>query len=212
MKIIDFAEGEEDEIYVIDDLLREPLLMRELGLKAEYPRPPELQWYPGLNSREAFPIAGLDELMGEVTGNPVKPIERNVHAIFRLCLEGEVGKGGVHIDWSQWTGVYYLTLDEHAQGGTDFYRHLPSGTLRAPVYPEDWDAWNFNTPDELWNDVIVPHTNDASKWERVRQVPMKFNRLVLFRPWLWHNASPGFGDRAENGRLVYILSYDTDSA
>jgi hypothetical protein len=212
MKIIDFAEGEEDEIYVIDDLLREPLLMRELGLKAEYPRPPELQWYPGLNSREAFPIAGLDELMGEVTGNPVKPIERNVHAIFRLCLEGEVGKGGVHIDWSQWTGVYYLTLDEHAQGGTDFYRHLPSGTLRAPVYSEDWDAWNFNTPDELWNDVIVPHTNDASKWERVRQVPMKFNRLVLFRPWLWHNASPGFGDRAENGRLVYILSYDTDSA
>ena len=57
------------------------------------------------------------------------------------------------------------------------------------------------------HDVIHPHTNDASKWELVRRVQMKFNRLVLFRPWQWHNAAPGFGDRPENGRLIYVLSY-----
>ena len=22
----------------------------------------------------------------------------------------------------------------------------------------------------------------------------RFNRLLLLRPWLWHNAGPGFGD------------------
>ena len=209
VRITNIAEGEEDEIYVIDSLLRNPHYMRQLGLEADYPEPPELQWYPGLNSRQSHPIPELDELMGDITGEAVKPFERNVHGIFRLCLEGQVGKGGVHIDWSQWTGVYYLTLDEHAQGGTDFFRHRPSGTLRAPVYPEDWDAWEFDTADALWNDVIRPHTNDASKWERVRHVPMKFNRLVLFRPWLWHNAGAGFGDRAENGRLIYVLSYDS---
>jgi hypothetical protein len=209
VRITNIAEGEEDEIYVIDSLLRNPHYMRQLGLEAEYPEPPELQWYPGLNSRQSHPIPELDELMGDITGGAVKPFERNVHGIFRLCLEGQVGKGGVHIDWSHWTGVYYLTLDEHAQGGTDFFRHRPSGTLRAPVYPEDWDAWDFDTADALWSEVIRPHTNDASKWERVRHVPMKFNRLVLFRPWLWHNAGAGFGDRAENGRLIYVLSYDS---
>jgi len=208
MEVVNIAEGEEDEIYVIDDLMRNPFALRRLGLEASYPEPPELQWYPGLNSDRAYPIPGLDELMSEITGERIKPFERNIHCFFRLCLEGQTGKGGVHIDWSQWTGVFYLTLDEHAQGGTDFFRHRPSGTLRAPVYPEDWDAWDVKTPDDLWTKVIRPHTNDASKWDLVRHVPMKFNRLVLFRPWLWHNAGVGFGDRPANGRLIYLLSYD----
>jgi hypothetical protein len=202
VKINNVAEGQEDAIYVIDDLLLNPHLMRQVGLQAEYPQPPEPQWYAGLNSRQRYPIPGLDELMGDVTGSAVKPFAGNVHGKFRLCLKGQTGKGGVHIDYSQWTGVYFLTLDEHAEGGTDFFRHLPSNTLRAPVYPEDWDAWEFDTADKLWSDVIHPHTKDATKWECVRRVTMKFNRLVLFRPWLWHNASDGFGDRAENGRLI----------
>jgi hypothetical protein len=84
--------------------------------------------------------------------------------------------------------------------------------LRAPVYPEDWNTWkdwDVRTVDELWGNVIRAHTNDASKWQTVRHIPMKFNRAVLFRPWLWHNACPGFGDRPENGRLIYVLSYDS---
>jgi hypothetical protein len=32
---------------------------------------------------------------------------------------------------------------------------------------------------------------------------------VLFRPWLWHNAGAGFGDCLENGRLIYLLSYNS---
>ena len=209
MQVVNIAEGEEDEIYVIDGLLRNPELMRGLGLGAEYPEPPEQPWYPGRNSARPYSIPGLDELIGHITGGAVKPFEGNVHGYFRLCLEGQIGKGGVHIDFSHWTGVYYLTLDEHARGGTDFYRHRASGTSRAPVYPEDWAAWPFDTADELWGRVIRPHTNDASQWDRVRHVPMKFNRVVLFRPWLWHNAGVGFGDCPANGRLIYVLSYDS---
>ncbi|MFQ5347644.1 MAG: hypothetical protein ACE5ED_07350 [Rhodothalassiaceae bacterium] len=36
---------------------------------------------------------------------------------------------------------------------------------------------------------------------------MRFNRLVLLRPWLWHTAGPGFGNSLENGRLVYLMFY-----
>ena len=39
------------------------------------------------------------------------------------------------------------------------------------------------------------------------QVPMRFNRLVLLRPWLWHTAGPAFGDRPENARLVYLMFF-----
>jgi hypothetical protein len=207
--IVNVNEGQEDEIYVIDGFLRDPLAMRRYGLEAEFPRPVETPWYPGRNSGRAYPIPGLDDAVGAITGHAVTPLPDSAHAKFRLCLEGEVGKGGVHIDNCHWTGVYGLTLDEHAEGGTDFFRHRPSGTLRAPVYPEDWRRWPFDTVAKLWNDVIHPHTNDATKWELVRRVPLKFNRLVLFRPWQWHNAGAGFGDAAHNGRLIYLLSYNS---
>ena len=123
---------------MIDDFLRDPHVMRRLGLQAEYPVPPETPWYPGRNSRRAYPIAALDETVGNITGHAVTPLPDSAHTKFRLCLADEIGKGGVHIDNCHWTGVFFLTLDEHAQGGTDFFRHRPSGTLRAPVYPEDW--------------------------------------------------------------------------
>ena len=36
---------------------------------------------------------------------------------------------------------------------------------------------------------------------------MPSNRLFLLRPWLWHTAGRGFGDRLENGRLVYLMFF-----
>jgi hypothetical protein len=38
-------------------------------------------------------------------------------------------------------------------------------------------------------------------------VPMRFNRLVLLSPWLFHNSAAGFGDRPENGRLVHLMFF-----
>ena len=60
--------------------------------------------------------------------------------------------------------------------------------------------------------IIEKDSLDESKWECVMRVPMRFNRLVLLRPWLWHTAGPGFGDRAENGRLVSCSSTATRPA
>ena len=168
VRIVNVNAEQEDAIYVIDDFLRDPHVVRRLGLQAEYPVPPETPWYPGRNSRRAYPIAALDETVGYITGHAVTPLPDSAHTKFRLCLADEIGKGGVHIDNCHWTGVFFLTLDEHARGGTDFFRHRPSGTLRAPVYAEDWQNWPFDTVAKLWNDVIHPHTNDASKWELVR--------------------------------------------
>jgi hypothetical protein len=200
--------NEADAIYVIDDFLRAPEVLRRFGLDAEYPKPPVAETYAGRHSKDVYPIPGLDQQIARITGHAVVPVKHPaVHGRFRLCLADEVGTGGVHIDNSHWTGVLFLTLDEDAHGGTDFFRHRETNTLRAPVYPEDWAAWGGRNRDQFWKEVVVPQTNDPTKWELVRRVPMKFNRLVLFRPWQWHNATPGFGDRPENGRLIYVLVY-----
>lgn len=207
MKIVSAGD---DSIIVWDDFLEQPsaLGVRDSALTANYPTVEEKSYFPGRNSEKHYVIPGLTEHMARVTGQTLTPTRGTAHGAFRVCLAGEKGGGGVHIDPAHWSGVFYLSLDEHCQGGTDFYRHLPSNTTRAPVYKEDWAVWNLDSSERLWNEVIYPHTNDPTKWAVWQHIPMKFNRLILFRPWLWHNAGEGFGDRIENARLVYLIFFD----
>jgi hypothetical protein len=209
MKVLGVGD---DALIVFDDFLEESsaLAIRELALEANYPMLAQKSYFPGRNSDKHYVIPGLTEHIARVTGQTLTPTRRTAHGAFRVCMAGETGGGGVHIDPSHWSGVFYLSLDEHCQGGTDFYRHRPSNTIRAPVYKEDWAAWNVDSPERLWNEVIYPHTNDPSQWELRQHIPMKFNRLILFRPWLWHNAGEGFGERMENARLVYLIFFDAE--
>jgi len=51
-------------------------------------------------------------------------------------------------------------------------------------------------------------SRDLSKWDLVSTLPMKFNRCVLFRPWLWHRSGTDFGTSVENGRLIQLLFFE----
>ena len=60
---------------------------------------------------------------------------------------------------------------------------------------------------DMHRDTVLKEGLDRSKWQHTMTVPMRFNRLVLLQPQYWHTASPGFGDRVENGRLVYLMFF-----
>lgn len=194
-------------LIILDDVLDNAAEVRAAALGLNYPQPEAATYFPGRNSERRVTIAGLDEAVSRILGEPLVPTEGTAHGKFRIATAGETGMGGVHIDPNHWSGVLYLSRPEDCQGGTDFFRHRRTGTDRAPVYPEDLKAMGLSHPSEVWDKVINPDTNDPSKWERILQAPMRFNRLILFRPWQWHNATPGFGDRPENARLVYLLFY-----
>jgi hypothetical protein len=203
--VITSARVAEEPILIFDNFLADPHQFRELALDAQYLSPKEDQYYPGRNSAHRYIIPGLDQHVSRVTGQPLTFRNGGKHATFRLCLDGEHGKGGVHIDRCHWSGIMYLSLPEHCLGGTDFFRHRESGQTRAPVYEEDWRHWSV--PRERFGEALRHDTNDPSKWELTQHIEMKFNRLVLFRPWLFHNAGPGFGGQVNNGRLIYLLFY-----
>ena len=49
---------------------------------------------------------------------------------------------------------------------------------------------------------------DRAKWEATMTVPMRFNRLILFRPWMWHSFTENFGDSMESGRLIQVFFFE----
>jgi hypothetical protein len=120
------------------------------------------------------------------------------------------GRARVHLDsGAHWSGILYLSRPEDCRGGTEFFRHRRTNTDRAPINAAERAALGYASSQEMYRDIIEQDSNDDSKWELTMRAPMRFNRLVLLRPWLWHTAGEAFGDSMENGRLVYLMFFES---
>ena len=193
-------------LLIVDDFLDNAIGLREAALRLTYPQ--QQGAFPGRNSLERINVEGLSEEASRLVHEPLEPIEPlQSHAKCRLTLAGDQGRAKVHIDNSHWSGILFLSRPEDCRGGTDFFRHLPTNSDRAPADQDELTARGYADFEEMHREIIEKDSVDDSKWERIMQVPMRFNRLVLLRPWLWHTAGPGFGDRPENGRLVYLMFF-----
>ncbi len=132
------------------------------------------------------------------------------HGCARLTLAADKRRGRVHVDpGCNWAAIICLTLDEYAQGGTDFFRNRRYGTDRAPLTNEEaQEIYGKATPREALTEILtVERGSDPDEWELIGNLPMKFNRLIMFRPWFWHSSGDGFGDSIENGRLVLLMFF-----
>lgn len=199
-------------LIIVDDFLPEPHRVRAAALAMDYPVPRGETNYPGLNSAQPLRIAGLEQAVERILGEALVATPETGHGRCRITLAGDRGRGDIHTDRGNWSGVLYLSLPEHCRGGTEFFRHLPTGTDRVPILKHELAAHGCTSFNEMLAATEGAHTNDRSKWQHLMTVPMRFNRLVLLRPWLWHTAGPGFGDRPENGRLVYLLFFESRAA
>ncbi len=196
-------------LVIVDDFLQDPAPLREIGLKQDYPALDEPAFYPGRNSAGAQIIPGFEQVISQLAGVPLKPVQDGAaYGKFRIALDGDKGAAGVHIDNADYTAILYLTLPEHCQDGTHFFRHIPSGTDRAPQNPDELKAMGCDTVQEFWDKVMTPHTNDPTKWEKIATAPMRFNRLVLLDAKQWHDAGRSFGTDVTNGRLVYLTGFN----
>lgn len=192
---------------VIDDFLDNAERLRAHALTLEYP---DLQGqFPGRNSLQRTNIEGSTEAVSRLVGEPLAAAPPpQSHAKFRLTLAADKGRGKVHVDESHWSGIHYLSRPEDCQGGTEFFRHKATGLDRFPLSPEELKRHGFADHADAHRQLIERDGTDDSAWELLMMIPMKFNRLVLLRPFLFHTAGPGFGDRPENARLVYLMFFN----
>lgn len=197
-------------LLIVDDFLgaHDALALRETGLRLTYP-PDQKGAFPGRNSLERVEIDGLTEAVSRLVGERLRPAPPpQSHGKFRITLAGDVGRAKVHIDKAHWSGVLYLSRPEDCRGGTEFFRHLPTRSERAPMTDGELAAAGFASQEQMYKEIISKHTVDDSKWEMTMRVPMRFNRLLMLRPWLYHTAGEAFGSSIEEGRLVYLIFFE----
>ena len=192
--------------FVIDDFLRNAEEVRGQALDLTYAVGGR---YPGLNSKQKVRIEGLDEVVSQLVRTPLKApwTDDFSHGSCRIALASDDQEARIHIDQSHWSGILYLSRPEDCQGGTEFFRHKRTNTDRLPMDEESLKAANYASYEELQKEILDKDALDRSKWEHTMTVPMRFNRLVLLQPHYWHTAGPGFGNRLENGRLIYLMFF-----
>lgn len=193
---------------VIDDFFSDPHEIRRQALQLDYPRRDPTAIYPGRNAARPLSLPGIESLIGQIVHERLAPQPGTSHSIPRIAMSGETSKASIHIDMNHWSVMAYLSLDEHCEGGTHFYRHRQTGWEMAPAFPGMAEKAGYESPDAALNDILKSGGYDHDAWELRMTIPMKFNRVAIFRGYMWHDAGHSFGTTPENARLVLPFFFD----
>jgi hypothetical protein len=87
-------------------------------------------------------------------------------------------KTWVHFDEWKRVGVLYLSLPEDAKGGTDFFQHKETGCASIR-----------QVRSKAQRRVVFKDSTHDAAWDVVHHVEMRYNRMVLFCPQFFHQAT-----------------------
>jgi hypothetical protein len=200
------------KVIIVDDFYPDVDKIRNQALEAEYEPDGLSKNYPGLNSEDTFWNDELQALLSKVIGREVSPTLGTTCGKFRYISRRHQATQLIHFDPpkksdQRWAGVIYLSLREHYEGhdcGTKIYSHKQSGMQVAPFNHIESRKIGVRTFEDMQY-FFDTEGIDESKWNVELNVPFKYNRLVLFRPWLWHGIAGHFGDNIINSRLIQLL-------
>ncbi|NDK40280.1 hypothetical protein DT603_15690 [Pseudoxanthomonas gei] len=195
-------------LIIVDDFLDNAQALRQAALRLTYP--PQEGMFPGRNSLERINIDGLDQQVSRLVGESVRAMPPpQAHSKSRITLAADKGKAKVHVDGAHWSGILFLSRPEDCRGGTEFFTHKATGTDRAPYTDAEAAKFGYSSAKGMVDQILGQDSTDDTRWDMSMRVPMRFNRLLLLRPWLWHTAGQNFGDSMENGRLVYLMFFES---
>ena len=203
-------------IIIIDDFHENPQEVRDYAISATYSNE-EKSTYPGLNSTTGFQEDLLKSKIETILQRQIKP--SNPFGYFRYSWDTADQENEklqkVHVDngW-EWGGVCYLSTPEQLKAnpnsGTLFARHKALKTDATPRTKEEAEIFSYTHYDELRQSIIYGDGLDLNKWDIYSRIIPKFNRLVLFRSWMYRSHHINFGPKdPAQSRLVQLFFFNT---
>lgn len=193
-------------IIIVEDFYDDPLAVREMALSLQYPVAGEGSTYPGKNSAVPILLPEAHTKLQEILGSNIAGTPDMANGFFRISEQNDSHKQDIHIDpGSDWAAVWFGNLPQDCKGGTYFWQHKKYGFEWCPRTPEEGKRYGFNTYEEIREKIIYGDGLNRDLWNLTMAVPMRFNRLVLFRPWMWHSHGKNFGNSIQNSRLVQLF-------
>jgi Family of unknown function (DUF6445) len=192
--------------YIVDDFFKYPQQVAESALESVI-EPASGQKYAGTMSSEVFLGEEQRDFFQQLTLEPSINSSTNLNGRVRFTMEQDPYLQYIHFDGfikTRWAGVIYLSEDHPVVDGTAFWRHRRTGLEEMPRELEDLKKHGWDKPEGIRNLLEVDGI-DESAWEKTLVVPYRFNRLVLFRPWMFHGPGPAFGDTLATSRKVLTL-------
>ena len=210
----------ETDLHILDDFLPDPAAWRAQALALPF----EQQRYAGQNypgsQTDGQPCQAIMERIATALGRPIRFISPD-NGSCRLSYADAMARTDIHVDnetgsnFNFYAGVLYLNPPQQCQGGTTFWRHQPSGWYRrlpeadvkAGGYASFKDfqkRWLPNSKVQKFNDL----QEQRDSWQALLEVPMRHNRLIVYKGHYFHSISNVFGDTPENGRLVQLFFFE----
>lgn len=163
--------------------------------------------FAGVMTPKTFLTPKHMELFRNLLHEPTIASSTELNGKIRFTMRDDSFVQHIHFDGglqTNWSGVIYLSRNHPKIDGTNFWKHKATGLEEMPRSIEELARHGWRTSDDI-RLFLEQDGVDYSKWEKVMTVPYKFNRLVLFRPWVFHSPGDAFGDSLESSRVVQTL-------
>jgi hypothetical protein len=192
--------------YIVDDFYNDPDELVRVSLDSAKDFGARGN-FAGVMTADAFLSIHQRDLFQKILLEPSIDSSTKLNGKVRFTQKDDPYKQNVHFDGgfdTKWSGVVYLSKNHPAVDGTIFWKHKPTGLEEIPRTEGGLSKAGLNTQEDIKN-LLEKQGVDESYWEKTLAVPYKYNRLVLFRPWLFHSPGDAWGDTLESSRIVQTL-------
>jgi hypothetical protein len=198
----------DDRMFIVDNFYTNPDAIREFAIQQEKENESGGN-YAGVMTHAPFITPEHLETISHLVGHPVES-GTQLSGKFRFTKENDTYSQDIHFDPGDrlvWAGVWYGTPGIETDG-TIMWKHKRTGLESIPLTQQGIEKHGWYGVDDL-KKFLETDGIDHSKWEKTLTLPFRYNRLVLFRPWMFHSPGKAFGDTLENCRLIQTFFFRT---
>jgi len=163
--------------------------------------------FSGVMTTNTYLSASHQKLFTQLLNEPSIDSSTELNGKIRFSKADDGYTQHIHFDGglkTKWSGVVYLSKDHPKVEGTSFWKHLRTGLEEIPRSVEALARHGWKSNEDIRRFLETDGVN-PSKWEKVLSIPYRYNRLVLFRPWMFHAPGDAFGNSLKSSRIVQTL-------